>query len=578
MTASGKDTYTLLKVNYLVNIFKPPMKSRSQQIQSLKGKCLDILVIGGGIHGAASLSALSAMGLSCGLCEAGDFASETSQASSNMIWGGIKYLESLDFALVRELCLSRNKLLRHFPNQVREIRFYAACEKTGPHSPWQLQVGAWIYWLWGNGKTRQPRSLKKKTIQAEERILSSGAWTGGVEYSDAYLPETDARFVFQFISQSWKRGVPAVNYLRALSCQKTGGLWETRVRDLSTSEELSIKSRAVVNAAGPWGEEVARLAGITTQNRLAFSKGVHLIVPRLAGPRRVLSFFSDDGRPFFILPLGDKTCLGTTDTRLSKPSKEVLPEDRTFILENINKRLTLARPLVESDIIAERCGVRPLVIKDQSEEGADWLKLSRKHVVEAADPTFLSILGGKLTDCLNIGDEIRNLVAGLKMKKVSALNNEIWYGEEECPDDFMKEAGRLGLHVPAPDGLGTQAHRLWRRYGGGAREICTMMDNDLSLLDEVVPGSGLLFAEAVYMEKNEMILTLEDFLRRRTLLALTFTKEQLLAAPGIRRVCGMLFGGRADERWDHYVRGAEGPALSKNPAAVPGRERMEKIA
>ncbi|MBL8993021.1 MAG: FAD-dependent oxidoreductase, partial [Spirochaetia bacterium] len=396
------------------------MNTRPHFTQRLHQEILDALVIGGGIHGASSAAALSHAGYRVGLVEAGDFASETSQASSNMIWGGIKYFESLDFALVRELCHSRNALLRHYPNQVKEIRFYAVCEKPSPRpSPdagasserserpaWQLQIGAWLYWLWGNARTATPRRLRPKNIREEEPVLNSDRWTGGVEYSDAYLPETDARFAFGFIERAWRNGAAAVNYVRAISCHKVGSLWETEVVDQITGAAWTIRSKVVVNAAGPWAETLAKSSGVPPKHRLAFSKGVHLIVPRLSDEKRVLSFFSSDGRPFFILPLGGKTCLGTTDTRIDRPSKEVTPEDRAFILENINQRLNLARPLVEADIIAERCGVRPLVLNGGENTEGNWMNLSRKHRVEISNSGFISILGGKMTDCLNIGNEI----------------------------------------------------------------------------------------------------------------------------------------------------------------------------
>jgi glycerol-3-phosphate dehydrogenase len=120
----------------------------------------------------------------------------------------------------------------------------------------------------------------------------------------------------------------------------------------------------------------------------------------------VLTFFADDGRLFFVIPMGPRTCIGTTDTKVETPSRTVTAEDRAFVLSNINKRLRLDRPLTEADIIAERCGVRPLATEAGS-SSADWVQLSRKHLVEVDHATkHVSIFGGKLTDCLNVGDEI----------------------------------------------------------------------------------------------------------------------------------------------------------------------------
>lgn len=546
------------------------MSQRTLFIQTLQEEIFDVLVIGGGIHGACSAAALSSAGLRCGLVEAGDFASQTSQASSNMIWGGIKYLESLDFGLVRNLCLSRNDLMRQYPNQVKEIRFYAVCDKSSPRPAWQLRLGAWLYWLWGSGKTATPRSLRPKEIQMEEPLLKSKRWLGGVEYSDAILTETDARFTFGFIDRARKRGAAAVNYVRALSSNKVGANWETRVADQITGASWTIRSKAVVNATGPWAFDFAQAAGRPTRRKLAFSKGVHLIVPRLSGARRVLSFFSDDGRPFFVLPFGDKTCLGTTDTRLERPSRVVTDEDRAFILKNINERLNLPRPLVASDIISERCGVRPLVVENSKKTDGDWLALSRKHCVEMAEPGFVTILGGKLTDCLNIGREV---LAALAPKRGPGVPSPQWYGEEPCPETFLKDAAGLGLLELAPDRIGSLAERLWRRYGSDAFQILDRMKSEVALRQEVIAGSGFYFSEVEHMAQREMIESLEDFLWRRSLLGATYGRERLLSEPGLRRACEMLFGARAEEKWASF----RGP-ISEMRTSHPSQELFPQEA
>ena len=143
------------------------------------------------------------------------------------------------------------------------------------------------------------------------------------------------------------------------------------------------------------------------------SKGIHLIVPRLARGHRVLAFFANDERLFFAIPMANRTCIGTTDTRVDDPLTRVTDEDRDFVLSNINARLDLSAPLTRQDIIAERCGVRPLATL-KTGPGIDVQQLSRKHVIETQrENDHISIFGGKLTDCINVGDEISGCVKSL---------------------------------------------------------------------------------------------------------------------------------------------------------------------
>jgi glycerol-3-phosphate dehydrogenase len=163
---------------------------------------------------------------------------------------------------------------------------------------------------------------------------------------------------------------------------------------------------------------------------MCFSKGIHLIVDRITPNQRVLTFFADDGRLFFVLPMGAKTAIGTTDTKVDTPTPSVTEEDREFVLSNINKRLNLAKPITKEDIISERCGVRPLVIKGEGGSNKDWVALSRKHEVEViADKKQISVFGGKLTDCINVGEEIASLVKELGIGY--SFPNKRWYGEPD---------------------------------------------------------------------------------------------------------------------------------------------------
>ncbi len=537
----------------------PPL--RSSNLRHLEGNVFDVLVLGGGINGAVSAACLAARGAKVALVDRGDFASFTSQQSSNLAWGGIKYMESYELGLVRKLCLSRNHLIRSYPSTVQEIRFFAVHPKGFRHGLWKLLLGAWLYWVIGSFFTRRPRVLSTRTIEEEEPIIRADLAAGGFEYSDAYLHDNDARFVWNFIRGALNYGCVAVNYVEALSADKKDDAWHVRAKDVTTGDELVVRARVLVNACGPFVDAMNEKSARTTTHKHVFSKGIHLIVPRLTASHRVLTFFADDGRPFFVVPMGTRTCIGTTDTRVDEPTTHVTSEDRRFVLDNINKRLRLDKPLTEADVVAERCGVRPLAVtgsgssKSGSGKGAsDWTQLSRKHVVEIDGATqHVSIFGGKLTDCLNVGEEIAAAVAGLGV--ALTYPEARWFGEPpaETHEEFLHQARLMDLDaMTSPRSSEKLTSRLWRRYGAEALGLLEDIRADRTNAEILIEGAEYLRCEIQQAARREMIVKLEDFLRRRSKISLVMTEAALRKAPGLREACRLLFGDDADARHDEY--------------------------
>jgi glycerol-3-phosphate dehydrogenase len=527
---------------------------RNANVVRLGEAPFDVLVVGGGINGAVSAACLASRGARVALIDRGDFAGFTSQQSSNLAWGGIKYLESLELGLVRKLCTSRNHLIRSYPSTVQEIRFYSVHERGFRRGLFLLVLGTWLYWIIGKLFTRAPRLLTRGAIQREEPIVELGNVDGGIEYSDAYLHDTDARFVWNFVRRALDYGCVAANYVESLgSRREADGTWVTQARDVTTGASLLIRSRVLVNAGGPFVDEMNREAGQKTQHRHVLSKGVHLIVDRLTSSRRVLTFFADDGRLFFVIPMGPRTCIGTTDTRVETPFSHVTAEDRRFVLDNINKRLRLARPLTEADIIAERCGVRPLAVGDRSRE-SDWLQMSRKHVVEV-DPAaaHVSIFGGKLTDCINVGQEVALRVQALGVDLPYPVAR--WYGEPpaETLREFLHQARLMGLDaLTSPRSSEPLTTRLWRRYGTQALGLLEDIRADPRMAEVLIEGAEYLRCEIAQAARREMIVKLDDFLRRRSKIALVTRKSDLRSAPGLREACQLLFEDDADARFGEY--------------------------
>jgi glycerol-3-phosphate dehydrogenase len=296
------------------------------------------------------------------------------------------------------------------------------------------------------------------------------------------------------------------------------------------------------------------MTGVATEYRHIFSKGIHLIVPRISRGNRVLAFFADDGRLFFAIPMANRTCIGTTDTPVDDPETVVTPEDRDFVLSNINARLDLNSPLEEADIISERWGVRPLVLKKGQKSKDDFLQMSRKHVVETLpEKNHISIFGGKLTDCLNVGEEIceqvRQLGIGLTDVK------EKWYGEPsiEVKSAYYKQAHQLNLdQVVAGDTGEMLSDRLWRRYGKHALPMLAAIEKDPSMAETLIENTGIRRCEIGYIAENEMVVTLEDYLKRRSKLEFLVSQQELKQSSGVRQACEELFGADATARYEEY--------------------------
>ncbi len=518
---------------------------RTTCIDRARNDTQDCLVIGAGINGAVSAAALAARGLKVTVIDKGDFASCTSQESSNLAWGGIKYLENYEFSLVRNLCNSRNHLMDSYPGQVREIRFFTSIEKGFRKPRWLIYLGALLYWFMGGCRTRPPRLLSVAAIRKEAPMVKTDGLAGGLEYSDCYFAENDARFTFSFIRRVLRRSGNAVNYLELISGQWQNGLWHCELRDHITGEAFRIKSRTLINAAGPFVDRINRMLRIESRFKHIFSKGVHIIVPRIARARHVLTFFASDGRLFFMIPMGNCTCIGTTDTRTDAETAQPTDDDVQFLLDNANHLLQLEKPLTKKEVIARRCGVRPLVVRKEDEiEDGEWTALSRKHEIDVhPEKSMFSIYGGKLTDCINIGNEAAGLIDSFGLTGFQSL--EPWYGEPSAEKHrkFLTDGKKLGLTE-------NQLDRIWRRHGKTGFQVLEKIRRDPAMLDKML--AGITRAELHLMAEQEMVMHLDDFLRRRTHLALTEHRAALRCHPALAETASILFGKNADAEIEQY--------------------------
>jgi glycerol-3-phosphate dehydrogenase len=534
------------------------MALRDANLDRLRDGLFDVLVVGAGINGAVSAAALAGRGANVALVDRGDFGSFTSQESSNLVWGGFKYLENYELPLVFGLCRSRNRLMKAYPDNIKEIGFLAALDRTAPYRPWFAALGALGYWGIGLFGTKPPKLFNAERIKEEEPAIDTATVRGGIQYQDAYLIDNDSRFVFSFVRSAIEAGACVANYVEFVSAERRADRWVVRLRDVDSGLEFTTSARVIVNAAGPFVDDINAQWGLTTEHRIVFSKGIHLIVRRLTTRRhdRVLAFFDDTQRLFYVIPMGRRSVIGTTDTRIDTPFTAVDDDDRKFLLDQINGRLDLDEPLTVDDIIAERSGVRPLVVErgggDQLD--VDWTSLSRKHEIERDDAqAVVTIFGGKLTDCLNVGEEVAEHIEELGIPLEKDLAN--WYGEpaKATRKEFFRQARLMKL-----DRLRTKpdteplSDRLWRRYGRRAFDLLEMIRADPKMGEDIMGSADYLRVELYNAAEHEMIVKLDDFMRRRSKIDLVVHDDEIHDSAGMHEVAEILFGDEAESRLSEY--------------------------
>ena len=530
------------------------MLLRETNISKLNNQEFDVLIIGAGINGAVSAAALARKGLKVAMIDKGDFAGQTSSNSSNLAWGGIKYLENHDYLLVNKLCKSRNLLMRSYPSTVQEIRFLTTLQNGFRFPAWFVYTGTLLYWLMGRFFTQAPKFLTPTQIKAREPAIDITNAQGGFEYSDAFLHDNDARFVFNFIRSAMDNGAIVANYVSAQSSQREGETWLTPATEKFNGKTINIRSKAIVNACGPWVDSYNEQSAQQTEHQHLFSKGVHLIVNKITKVDKVLAFFASDGRLFFVIPMGQRTCIGTTDNKVENPETSVTDADRCFILNNVNALLDLSPELTLKDVISERCGVRPLAVKDQ-DGSADWVALSRKHAIDVNKSNkYLSIFGGKLTDCINVGEEVSQIIQSLGIHL--PFEDAIWYGESDntIKAEFEYRAKLIDLDAMTPAYSSEKlTTRLWRRYDVHAFQILDEIQRDPTQAEQLMENAEYLRGELHYASRREMITTLEDFLRRRSKIEMVLRKTDIIKTKGIVEACEILFGQDAEQKLAEYV-------------------------
>ncbi len=499
--------------------------NRAECIRRLRAEPFEVVVMGGGITGAAAARDAASRGLRTALVEARDFGEGTSSRSSRLIHGGLRYLEQFELDLVFEASRERRTLLRIAPHMVRPLEFLFPLYREGRVGRLTMTAGMWLYdalSLFRNIERHQ--MLSEGDVLWREPTLSPEGLLGGARYFDAQVD--DARLVLATVRSAVEMGAAAANRLAAEILVEEGRARGVRVRDAEAggASEWEIRASVVVNATGPWTDETALEAGISREPLLRPTRGTHIHVRRdRIGHQRALIFESAlDGRIMFVLPWGDLTLIGTTDEDYEGPPEEVRPTggDVSYLLDSTNRLFPEAR-LTAEDVISAWAGLRPLVA---GEAGEDEDEVSREHVILEEIPGLVTIAGGKLTSHRAMAEEIidrvvESLAAGGAAEPApsATADRPLPGGDFESFEDLLgsleKRAEAIGLD---PSVLSPMAEA----YGTEAEEVLDLAAERPDLCERVVADRPNIAAEILYSVRKEMPVHVEDVAFRRTRLAL----------------------------------------------------------
>ena len=509
----------------------------------------DLLVIGGGITGAGIARDAAMRGLRTILVEQKDLGWGTSSHSSRLIHGGLRYLEQGAFRLVFEASRERRILLTIAPHLVRPLAFIFPIHRKGRLFFWRLAAGMWLYDLLALFRNvRWHRMLGKRGVLRSEPMLRAMDLVGGARYYDAQCD--DARLVLATARSAIIHGALVSNYTRVEQLEVVDGrVRGARVTDQLTGEHGTIRATTVVNATGPWCDRIRRLEFPHAVPLLRPTKGAHVIVPRgRLGHTNALTITSPiDERVMFILPWGELSIIGTTDTdsTVLPESLTVTSEDVLYLLRSANAYFPNAR-LTEDDVVGAFAGLRPLLA---GEDGKSASKVSREHQIIQGPNGMWTIAGGKLTTYRSMAEEMVDaVVKELKKsfgrggyRKAATDREALPGGEADDLSEFRRAGQEIGLTALAVDHV--VAH-----FGTEAAAIFNLGRDDRSLLEPIHPDHVAIRAEVVHCVRRELAQTVEDMLVRRIHLFYETRDKGAAAVSAVVEIMGNELGWSEERR------------------------------
>jgi len=519
-----------------MNTHKLGPAEREAAIASLRepDRELDVLVVGGGITGTGTALDAVTRGLSTGLLEARDWASGTSSRSSKLVHGGIRYLEQLNFSLVREALVERGLLLQRLaPHLVRPVRFLYPVRAPFVERAY-VGAGMMLYDLFARTGGRPPgvpwhRHVSRRRLMRESPGLKDHAFRGGLAYSDGQVD--DARYVATLARTAASYGAHVANRVRVEGFLKVGErVVGVTARDLVRDETFEIHAKQVVNATGVWTSDVQAMVGERATFSVKASKGVHLVVPRDRFRSKYGLLLRTEKSVLFVIPWGRHWLIGTTDTdwQLDRAHPAATAADIDYLLEHVNR--VLKTPLTREDVEGVYAGLRPL-LAGESEETS---KLSREHLVAQPVPGLVMVAGGKLTTYRVMAQDAIDAAAdalesaGMSGRIPKSITADLpLLGAE----GYRAAWNRRSRIAKAFDVHPTRIEHLLQRYGSLAHEVLDLIRERPELAEPLPGADDYLAAEVVYAASHEGALHLDDVLARRTRVSIEAWDRGVSAAP-----------------------------------------------
>jgi len=484
----------------------------------------DIAIIGGGINGCGIARDAAGRGLKVYLAEQGDLAQGTSSASTKLIHGGLRYLEYYEFRLVRESLKEREVLLRNAPHIIWPMRFVLP-HHADLRPAWLLRLGLFLYdHLGGRKLLPGTRTLNLRAHVTGQPLVDR--FRKGFEYSDCWVD--DARLVVLNAMDAADRGARIETRSRVTRATRRDGLWEIEIAATAGAEKHTVVSRTLVNAAGPWVDELIHDAlppGEASKKRnVRLVRGSHIVVPRMFGHEHAYIFQNKDGRIFFAIPYQqDFTLVGTTDADHSAPLDDVQASEEEIDYLCKASSEYFQKPISRNDVVWTYSGVRPLY-----DDGASAAQEATRDYVFKVDAdqgqaALLNIIGGKITTYRRLAQAaLKRLAPFLPIPESDWTRDAALPGGDFDPADVHKLQAQLQSDYPFVDE--SNAQRLIRSYGTLATAVLGDAHSKQDLGEDF--GAGLSEAEVRYMLNHERARTLDDVIWRRSKLGLKLNDEQ----------------------------------------------------
>jgi glycerol-3-phosphate dehydrogenase len=493
---------------------------RAEWIRELEENTYDVLVIGGGITGAGIALDAVTRGMKTALIDMQDFAAGTSSRSTKLVHGGLRYLKQFEVKMVAEVGKEREVVFRNAPHVTTPEWMLLPIYKGGTFGRFSTSIGLMVYdFLAGVKRHERRKMLSAQQALLKEPLLRAKDLLGGGYYVE-YRTD-DARLTIEVVKKAVEKGTAALNYIKAAQLlSENGKLTGVLAEDVLTGQQFNLRARRVVNAAGPWVDEIREMDRSKHGKTLRLTKGVHLVFDQSRFPLRQAIYFDvPDGRMMFAIPRDGKTYVGTTDTDYDgdRADPQVTAKDRAYIVEATNAMFPGLQLRME-DAESEWAGLRPLIYQ----EGKSPSQISRKDEIFHSASGLLTIAGGKLTGYRKMAETVTDIVSrelqaegfgpfGPSItKKLPLSGGDL--GDPEYFPAYVKEKTAEGMALGLP---GESSERLARRYGTNISDIYGRLSDwreEASRLELPLD----VYAALRYGMDVEMAVRPADFLVRRT--------------------------------------------------------------